>query len=125
MQRRFLLLLMTIVIFIFAGLRLCEQNETWLRIEQNGLCFEPEYLHRIVEKDRAELRKYLGGYISFVLPLYAIVDIAETDSFGEIRKLMIFMLENGKFFIVDCSSIDVSTYKTGDMLYVKGKLTVA
>lgn len=125
MKRIILLLFMTLVLFAFAILRLCEPKETWLRIEQNGLYFETDYLHRLREKNRAELNKYLGGYISFVLPLDAIFDNADTDSFGEIEKLMIFRLEDGKTFLVDCGNNDVGAYKTGDMLYVKGKLTAA
>jgi len=125
MKRKILLLLMILALFVFVGFQLCSPKETWLRIEQSGLCFKPDYLHTLAEKDRPELVAYLGNYISFELPLDLILNNVKLAAFGEIEKLMVFKPEDGKCFMVDCSRLDVSAFKTGDILYVKGKLTAA
>jgi len=123
MRRKIFLLFMLLVLFVLAGFQLCNRQETWLRIEQNGLYFEPDYLHILAQKDRSELSVYLGNYISFVLPLDSVLYNAELEGFGEMESVMIFSLGDGKSFIVDSSGVDVAGYKSGDVLYIKAKLT--
>ena len=86
---------------------------------------EPEYLHILAQKDRSELSVYLGNYISFVLPLDSVLYNAELEGFGEMESVMIFSPGDGKSFIVDSSEVDVEKYKSGDMFYIRAKLTAA
>lgn len=123
MKTRILLLFMIVALFVFAGYRLYDRPETWLKTEQNGLCHELDYLHILAQKDRSELSVYLGNYISFVLPLDSVLYNAELEGFGEMESVMIFSPGDGKSFIVDSSGVDVEGYRSGDVLYIKAKLT--
>lgn len=124
MKTRILLLFMIVALFVFAGYRLYDRPETWLKTEQNGLCHELDYLHCLAERKPGKVREYLGALVSFEAELGAVFDMAEILPYGKFEKIFCFDAGEGKHILVDGSSAAIDeAYDIGRVMRVRGRVT--
>lgn len=115
---------MLLALFVLAGFQLCNRQETWLRIEQNGLCHELDYLHCLAERKPGKAREYLGALVSFEAELGAVFDMAEILPYGKFEKIFCFDAGEGKHILVDGSSAAIDeAYDIGRVMRVRGRVT--